>query len=210
MMAKSLPAHNRQASYGQQRSFRGLERYAIARRLRAAQAPLAALVAEQPGRKLAVLELGCGYYGRNLQLLAEQFPHLQFTGVDLAVEKSSHKNIKLQRGDITTWKPKQTYDMVLSLAVAEHLSDPAAHFILIARSLRKGGRAVITTPTPQAHSVLSTLAALGIFDRAEIADHQLYLTEQGLRKMAVDAKLSVESYQSFSFGLNQSMQLRKS
>jgi hypothetical protein len=91
----------------------------------------------------------------------------------------------------------------------EHLTEPQKHFALISRALAAGGLAGLTTPTPAADAVLSALSALRIFDRAEIADHKLYLAEAGLRLCAEQAGLDVVAYERFSLGMNQWMLLRK-
>jgi trans-aconitate methyltransferase len=154
------------------------------------------------------LELGCGYWGRNLRALKEQFPSAQFTGVDLSIDQST-QDLELIQADLSDWKPARKYDVVLSLAVLEHLADPKKHFELLAQSLKPGGFAGITSPTPQSHIVLSTLGSLGIFDRDEIRDHKVYYTETGLRLLASEAALNVENYRPLSFGLNQWILLRK-
>lgn len=205
MMAKGQP---RAQSYGQQRSFRGLEDFAIRRRLQRARQFLDQLRTERPMEPLQVLELGCGYWGANLQALRQEHGEIKFTGVDLAVAQDAG-GIDLIQADLENWAPERRYDAVLSLAVAEHLLNPASHFALIARCLTAGGRAGISTPAPQADIVLMALARLGIFDAEEIADHKLYLTQRGLTLCAERAGLVVEVNQRFSMGMNQWLVVRK-
>ncbi len=196
----------RPSSYGQQRGFVGLEKFAIGKRLERAKKLVGQ--AQEKVQQPEVLELGCGYFGLNLVELSREFPSTRFTGVDLSVH-SDPQGFSLIESDLSSWSPEKEYDCVLSLAVAEHLLDPAGHFGLIAKSLRSGGLAGITTPTPQADMVLSAFARLGIFDRDEIADHKLYLTETGLRKSVASAGLLLEEYTSFSLGFNQWLRVRK-
>ncbi len=195
-------------SYGQQRTFRGLEDVAIQQRLIKARRLLDQVVFKRTGKELDLLELGCGFWGRNLVALQHDYLNVKYTGVDLSVSKDV-TGIKLIQADITAWQPEQTYDVVLSLAVAEHLLDPAAHFALIAKCLKKDGLAGMTTPTPQADFVLCTLGKLGMFDREEIEDHKLYLTRNGLDTLARQAGLAVEENYTFSLGMNQWMLMRK-
>lgn len=209
MMAKDLAPEQRKISYGEARTFRGLEDLAIRRRLIKARKLLEILLHENPKTELQVLELGCGFWGRNLQMLSEDFAGVHFTGVDLTVAKEKTGSIDLVQADLTKWKPDRAYEGVLSLAVLEHLLDPQRHFELIAASLKTGGLAGLTTPTPPAHFVLEGLGRLGIFDRAEIKDHKMYFTEDGLRNLAKGAGLVVEEYREMSLGMNQWMLLRK-
>jgi len=209
MMAKNLTTEQRKISYGEQRAFSGLEDIAIKRRLIKAQWLLETLLYKNPEKELQVLELGCGFWGRNLQKLSKDFAGVQLSGVDLTVTKEKTGPVNLIQADLTKWKPDRTYDGVLSLAVLEHLLDPQQHFELIATCLKKGGLAGLTTPTPPAHFVLERLARLGIFDRAEIKDHKMYFTENGLDNLAERAGLVVEEYREMSLGMNQWMLLRK-
>ena len=209
MSTESFSTDKRKSSYGEHRSFRGVENYAIERRMGKARLFLKKLRAEYPERQLQILELGCGFWGRNLQLLKKSFPSVQFTGVDLKVTPERMPLIELIQADITQWKPTEQYDGILSLAVVEHLLDPRQHFNLIADSLRSKGLACLTTPTPPAHFVLRVLAGLRVFDPAEISDHEIYFTETGLRNLAKGSNLVVEEYNQMTFGLNQSMLLRK-
>lgn len=206
MSAKVSQIQQRHSSYGQQRNFRGLEKFAIERRLSRAHKLMDRLNSE---RQNAVLELGCGFFASNLNALSEKYPQISFTGVDIAVTEKPSEKIDLISADLRTWKPKASYDAVLSLAVIEHLTEPARHFSLISVCLRSGGLAGLTTPTPEAHRVLSLFAALGIFDKAEISDHKAYLTETGLRELASQNGLEVIEYEKFSLGFNQWLLLRK-
>lgn len=209
MSSKITRLESRTNSYGQQRSFRGLEKFAIQRRLRAAYSLMDQLVSEGKNKDLTVLELGCGFYGNNLRAMHQEFPQVKFVGVDVAVDDRSTQEIKLIRADLRTWKPNTIYNAVFSLAVAEHLVEPLAHFAMISKCLHKHGLAGITTPAPEAHRVLAFFAMLGIFDKREILDHQMYLTENGLRNLAVQTDMEVLEYKKFSLGFNQWMLLRK-
>lgn len=197
-------------SYGQSRQFSGLELWAIRRRQRVALQALRGLVHARPGAELRVLELGCGYLGANLQMMAAQFPLVQFTGLDVHIfDEGTSPQIQLIQGDIEVWQPKKQYDLVMSLAVVEHLARPAEHFGVIAGCLKPDGLAVLTTPTPLADIVLRSLARAGIFDRGEILDHQTYLTESGIRSFCRRAKLEIMKYGRASFGMNHTALMRK-
>lgn len=202
---------SRSLAYGQARQFKGLERYAIQRRQRIAQRAMQSLANSNPRGDLQVLELGCGYTGANLQLLAQEFPQSHYTGVDLKVAKNSVNDslVKLVEADIENWRPEQEYDLVISLAVVEHLVRPAAHFTLLAACLAADGLAVLTTPTPFADLPLRALARLGIFDRDEIADHKTYLSRTGIQAFCKEAGLEIVDYHLASFGMNHAALLRK-
>jgi trans-aconitate methyltransferase len=205
MMVKSS-LQNRDISYGEQRKFIGLEAIAIRRRLKPALHLLRDVSIQAP--EANVLELGCGFWGRNLNAMKAIFPAMSFTGVDLSVSAEESK-VQLIQANVSSWVPNRQFDVALSLAVVEHLSDPQHHFGLLADCVKETGWIGLTTPTPQSHFVLRVLSRLGIFDKLEIDDHKSYLTRPGIQTLAGISKLTVEEFYTFSFGLNQWALLRK-
>lgn len=196
-------------AYGQRRRFTWLERIAIGLRAKAAEQIL-----DQLGERhtsFAVLELGCGFDANLIYHLKCRFPAAEFTGVDLKINPLAPPmgGIELLEADLTKWQPSHQFDCVISLAVIEHLSQPEAHFDLIARSLAENGIALLTTPTPLAHQALWLLCVLGQFDNEEIRDHKLYLTKEGIEYLAKAVGLQVTDYQIISFGMNHRVLLRK-
>ena len=156
------------------------------------------------GSRLTVLELGCGYEAANLCFLAQEFPDSAFSGVDLRLDPDlAASDVTPILGNLDDWEPSERWDCVFSLAVAEHLTDVRRHFRLIASCLAPGGAALITTPTPPAHFALAALSFLRIFDREECADHKLYLTREGIRVLARESGLAVQSQRYFQLGMNQ-------
>jgi trans-aconitate methyltransferase len=205
MMVKSSLQH-RDISYGQQRKFSGLEAIAIRRRLKQAFHLLQDVSMQAP--EASVLELGCGFWGSNLIALSEAYPAMSFTGVDLSVSEDE-SSVHLIQGNVSNWTPNKQFDVVLSLAVVEHLPNPQYHFVLLADCTKKTGWIGLTTPTPQSHFILKALSQLGIFDGTEIEDHKSYLTLSGIQALAHISKLTVEELHTFSFGLNQWALMRK-
>jgi len=197
-------------AYGESRRFRGLEKFAIRLRLAAAVAGFERQRRALAREDLSVLELGCGYHGDNLAYLQARYPRASFLGVDLRVNPElSRGPVRLVAGSIDAWQPPGAFDLVLSLALAEHLVDLPRHFELIADALTTDGIALLTSPQPQAHAVLWMLSVIGVFDKQEIADHKLYLTRAGLQALADAAALEVRDYRSFSLGMNQWVSLQR-
>jgi SAM-dependent methyltransferase len=152
---------------------------------------------------ITVLELGCGYRGLNLVHLSKAFPDIYFTGVDVSVNSINNPHVNLLQGNIDLWQPQNNFDIVLSLAVVEHLIDPVKHFELIRQCLKPGGIAILTTPTPPNHFVWGTLARLGIIDVENVDEHKLYLTHGGIYGIAKSHNMRVIDYKQFQLGLNQ-------
>jgi len=160
--------------------------------------------------EIHVLELGCGYQGSNLIELMKYYPEFRCLGIDRVVNPdTTSKNLSLLPGDITIWQPHNPADIVLSLAVIEHLPDPGQHLRMISQALKPGGIAVLTTPTPAAHALWSLLGKLHLIDTSAGNIHMLYLTKQGVKILADRAGLKVISQKLFEFGLNQIVLMEK-
>lgn len=195
------------AAYGQKR-LSWIDRLTIRKRVALAGALIAQQAKNLPDRPLTVLETGCGYHALNLRILQERFPAAQFHGVDLHITDNPQAGITLMQADITQWQPAAQVEVVLSLAVVEHLLDPLQHFQLIADALLPHGAALLTTPTPPNHAVWGNLTRIGLM-HDHIDEHKLYLTHAGIRLLAERAGLAIVSYQTFQFGLNQCAVLRR-
>ena len=151
-----------------------------------------------------VLELGCGYFGKNLQVLANRYGNASFEGIDLIVTKEPKiPNLTLIPGDISTWQPEKQFDIVLSIAVIEHLLNPLQHLQLIYDLIKPGGFSILTTPTPASHFLWHKLELLHLIDSSVGNSHVLYLTKSGFFLLAKKAGLRILEQRSFELGFNQ-------
>ncbi len=179
--------------------FRGL----LTRRLEAARLKAAApfLDPDTP-----TLDIGIGltdlpgwlrnYVGcdRNPILLEEnrrRFPRAIFHEWDVA-EKEPPTELRDRR-----------FDVILMLAVLEHLSEPARVLKRVAMLLTRGGKIVTTTPHPVGHAPLEIGARLGLLSAHADEEHEALLDREGLKAAGEAAGLVVASYRRFLFGLNQ-------
>ena len=93
-----------------------------------------------------MLDLGCGYEG---WLLLKISPIIKRgVGHDLSVSnKKTPNNIKLKKGriDKKVQEPKNSYDLVIALAVLEHTLSPKRLVAEAFRTLKPGGKLIITT-----------------------------------------------------------------
>lgn len=104
----------------------------------------------QPYIKGNVLEIGCGE-GRGLSLLAPGSD--QYTALDKIQEiidrlQLAHPEIKFIQGNIPpiSMLEDNTYDVVISFQVIEHIKDDKGYLEEIHRVLKPGGKTIITTP----------------------------------------------------------------
>lgn len=178
-----------------------LERWAVSQRLARVISPLRSVV--QNKTQVRVLELGCGFSGANLKFLHTLFAEVHFSGMDLRVSSEPIAGIELFGADLNLWQPEAQWDFVFSLAVVEHLADPARHFRLMHDCLLPGGLVVLTTPTPLSFPVLMTLTALRVFDARTILDHKCYFTREGIAFHAQHAGFRMIAQETFQWGMNQ-------
>jgi SAM-dependent methyltransferase len=98
-----------------------------------------------------ILDYGCGQ-GRYLDLLRERYPDAALIGADVStagLERASERHPEAQfvvMQDERLDVPDASVDVVLSVEVLEHVADVRVAISEIARVLRAGGVAVITTP----------------------------------------------------------------
>jgi len=99
-----------------------------------------------------VLDAGCGT-GHRLVALAKAFPKTQFLGVDLTPASlevaralaARHKvgNLRLERGNLLSFEPREQFDLIVSTGVIHHLADPARGLANLRACLAPGASLVL-------------------------------------------------------------------
>ncbi|MEO6323342.1 MAG: class I SAM-dependent methyltransferase [Thermoanaerobaculia bacterium] len=154
-----------------------------------------------------VLDVGCGltslpgslpfYVGcdRNEAVLAEnrrRFPEASLWAWDVGSEEPSAALLASGR-----------FDVVLMLALLEHLSAPWEALRRAGVLLAPGGRLVATTPHPWGRIPLEAGAALGLLSPHADEEHETLLSRPALEEAGRRAGLKMVVYRRFLFGLNQ-------
>ncbi len=113
------------------------------------------------GKSLQVLDAGSGF-GQYSYYMARKFPNWQITGIDIKQEETAActrffrqtnmTNARFQQQDLTAYEKPDTYDLILSVDVMEHIEDDNKVFANFYRSLRPGGMLLISTPSDQGGS----------------------------------------------------------
>ncbi len=126
-------------------------------------------------REGRVLDIGCGTIPTFL--LKVQFK--EKFGLDSSLKKDEYnENINLALFDIKKGEPlpfnDDFFNVVVMLAVLEHLESDKVEFILgeVKRVLKKGGRFILTTPSPWADGLLKLMSKLRLVSPDEIKDHK--------------------------------------
>ena len=158
-----------------------------------------------PLRGRTALDVGCG-----AGLLCEPLARLgaAVTGIDAAAEtiavardhaRASGLQIDYRCGGVET--VTGTYDLVTSLEVIEHVSDPAAFVRGLARALADDGLLILSTPnrTPLSRFAMITIAeGTGRIPRGT-HDWRKFLTPDQLTALLEDAGLRVTNRRGLGF-----------
>lgn len=151
-----------------------------------------------------VLDLGCGYQAFLLRNISHLIKHGR--GIDIRVVKDNlPKNIMLIDGNINNGFPniKQKFDVVTALALIEHIKNPKSLVFHAHRFLKKGGKLIITTPSPYAKPVLEILAyQIHLISEQEIRDHKQYLSKSELYKILKNVGFEKIKVRYFQLGFN--------
>jgi len=153
------------------------------------------------------LDVGCG-----AGLLCEPLARLgaQVTGVDAAPEnigaarahaEASGLTIDYRAGEFETQVAGRTFDLVTSMEVIEHVTDPAAFVAGLAAALAPGGLMILSTPnrTPLSRLAMITVGeGLGMIPRGT-HDHDKFITPDELTELLADAGMEVADLRGLSF-----------
>jgi len=161
------------------------------------------MVMEQIPKDSALLDFGCGE-GELLHAMEKRIR--EGVGVDKKIHGISRGKITLLNSDLEKRLPLEDgrFDLVVSLAVIEHLNSAENAVSEMYRMLRRGGSLLMTPPTPQSKPLLEFLAfKLGIISKEEILDHKHYWSREELLRLLKEAGFREISHKYFQFGFNQ-------
>lgn len=161
-------------------------------------------------RDKKILSFGCGD-GRMLDFLDKSN---RYCGVDRNLEnvpfqKRRLKRAKFFRLDLASEinKIRGTFDVVLAIAVLEHLDLNDNLVEEIIKKIKKNGYLYVTTPSPLAKGIHDFGSKFWLFNRVDNKEHKRLLSKEKL--VQIFKKLELVKYQKFEFGLNQLFIFRK-
>lgn len=151
-------------------------------------------------KDLVVADIGCGKEGLFLKSISSKIKN--GFGFDFKLKKEiKYENITLINGDFSKHKGK--FDIVIMMAVLEHLDHPLKILKQIHSKLKKGGVLILTTPDKSSKWILEFLAfKLHIINEEEILDHKHYFNKKELFSIMAAAKFSKIKHKHFQLGLN--------
>ena len=160
-----------------------------------------------PYLKGRILDVGCGSGA-----LARHIPPTSYMGVDLDEESLLKARKRFPEHFFSSEFPEveEGFDVVVALAVLEHVVNPSLFLKKISRYLKKDGlgSVVLTTPCPAADLIHKCGASLGLFSKHASEEHETLLDEGKIRHIAELSGLSLQVYCRFLFGMNQLVLLK--
>lgn len=128
-----------------------------------------------------ILDFGSGS-GQLLPLLATAFPDAALHAADIMERPADlPPGVTWHRGDLNVEMPipASSFDMVLAVEVVEHLENPRQTVREIARLLKPGGVAILSTPNTGSIRSLVTLAFRGHHAQFDDANYPAHITPVG-------------------------------
>ena len=155
----------------------------------------------------SLLDIGCGWEAK---LLYELEPYInRGVGIDFKAPSIKTDRLETISATFTDKLPfnNASFDLVVMLAVLEHLDYPEAILHEIARILKPGGGLLLTFPSWHAKPVLEFLSfRLGIVNPDEIRDHKRYFNREDLfRIISMTPSLKIEHHEYFQWRFNNFM-----
>jgi SAM-dependent methyltransferase len=147
-----------------------------------------------------VCDIGCGKEGYFLNKLSDRIKY--GIGFDEKIKDQKRDKYELRQLKIIGNIPleNEKCDVVAMVAVLEHLSNPQRVLNESFRILKKGGRLILTTPTPLARPLLNFLSfKLKLIDKNEIKDHKNYFWTKNVRKMLLESGFREENIKNSFF-----------
>ena len=128
------------------------------------------------------------------QAARQQNPGKKFINLYLDEENAKHLDV----GRV---------DVIIALAVIEHMENPVDVLSAMRRYLKPGGRIIISTPSKKSELVLRFGSKLRIFT-SEMHEHKKQFSKDELFDMVKRSGYRVELYKSFEIGMNHLIVIR--
>ena len=134
---------------------------------------------------LRLLDVGCGN-GNFLKYVLEKNSTMPLVGLDLI--DNNHPGITFIKGDLYEYEFNEKFDVVVSLAVVEHVDDPNLYIQKLSNVLKDGGMLYLMTINSSSlfYKIAALLKTLGIriaYDRVYQHHHLQHYNNESLRKL---------------------------
>lgn len=151
-------------------------------------------------RNSIICDIGCG---KDAYLLKKIFEKINYgIGFDKNIENSKSSKLELKKLQVFENIPleKESCDVLTMMAALEHLDYPQEVLKESFRLLKKGGKLIMTTPTPLAKPILEGLAfKLRLINKESIQDHKNYFWPKEIKKILLMSGFKEENIKNYFF-----------
>lgn len=151
-----------------------------------------------------ILDIGCG-----TGQLARLVDASRYTGVDqdepsVAIARSLFPEHRfLTTAEFGSSSRDRAFDLIVGLAVIEHIENPTEWLAWLRTLLAPTGRVVLTTPHPSVRRVHEFGGRIGIFSREGAKEHRELLNWQRMTEIAENAGFGIALFRRFLLRANQ-------
>ena len=151
-----------------------------------------------------VLDIGCG-----TGQLAGLVESSRYMGVDqdaasvAAARRARPAHRFLTTAEFMASPPQEPFDLIVGLAVIEHIADPAEWLTWLRSHLAPTGQVLLTTPHPLGRRVHDLGGRIGVFSREAAEEHHDFLDRGRMAAVAGRAGFRLARSRPFLLGANQ-------
>jgi ubiquinone/menaquinone biosynthesis C-methylase UbiE len=175
------------------------------------QKSISCIFKKQP---IVLIDIGCGpkirffHFAKRSGLVFKKY-----IGIDPLIQtkvlevNNKRKNILLYKQTFVNSFPipSNSVDYVTAHAFIEHVNTKTSKLIFkeSLRVLKKGGKFILTTPSPKAQKLLEFLAYhMKLLSKREIAEHKIYFDRNSLLNLVKNFPYAEAKHKYFQMGLN--------
>jgi len=151
-----------------------------------------------------VLDIGCG-----TGQLAGLVESSRYTGVDqdeasvAAARREQPAHRFLTTVEFMSASPQEPFDLIVGLAVIEHIENPTAWLTSLRTYLAPTGQVLLTTPHPFGRRIHDLGGRIGVFSREAAEEHHEFLDRKRMAVVAERAGFRLARFRPFLLGANQ-------
>lgn len=166
-------------------------------------------------KPLILADLGCGPKIRFYKFaIKKKIKIKHYIGIDPLLKNLEIKidGVRLINKPMINSIPlsPQSVDILTGFAVLEHLDNPQAILNDVYRVLKKGGRAIFTTPSKKSKKILEILCyKFNLISRRELEEHKGYFDKESLLRLIKQNKKQSVSHSYFELGWNNLIVIKK-
>jgi len=161
-----------------------------------------------------ILDLGCGE-AVILKEFADSIDHYcgiewSLKHIENVLKRFPEARMEQRNLDKDQFNLDKQFDVVLMVALIEHIWNQRFIFEQVIDHLKPGGKIVITTPTPFGNDIVHRIGArMGLFAQSAVDDHMVIYNKLRFLSLAREFDLKIEVYRTFQFFCNQLVVLEK-